>query len=110
MPHDAAATVRQLEILHGGEEGLGLHLHSLSEKPSGTRTQDAGQRIIDRVGLTKPDNTAILFHGVSLSLRGSGRLDTRLDKYSTRCTGHNGPARVTDISHGEIHQLLRLPS
>src|SRR6185436_5278925 len=45
----------------------------------GTRTQDAGQRVIDRVGLTKPDNTAILFHGVSLSLRGSGRLDTRLD-------------------------------
>ena len=32
---------------------------------------------VDR--LTKPNNTAILVHGVSLSLRGSGRLDTRLD-------------------------------
>ena len=63
----------------GGEERLGLHLDSLREKLPGTRTQDAGQGIIDLVGLTKPDNTAILFHGVSLSLRGSGRLDTRLD-------------------------------
>ena len=79
MPDDAAATVRQLEILHGGEERLGLHLDSLREKLPGTRTQDAGQGIIDLVRLTKPDNTAILFHGVSLSLRGSGRLDTRLD-------------------------------
>jgi len=79
MPHDAAATVRQLESLHGGEEFFGLHLDSPREKLSGTRTQDAGQRIIDRVGLTESDNTAIIFHGVSLSLRGSGRLDTRLD-------------------------------
>jgi hypothetical protein len=36
--------------------------------------------IIDLVRLTKPDNTtAILVLGVSLSLRGSGRLDTRFD-------------------------------
>ena len=78
MPDDAVATIRQLEILHGGER-LGLHLDSLREKLSGTRTQDTGQGIIDLVGLTKSNNTAILFHGVSLSLRGSGRLDTRLD-------------------------------
>jgi hypothetical protein len=29
--------------------------------------------------VTKTNNIAILIHGVSLSLRGSGRLDTRLD-------------------------------
>jgi hypothetical protein len=51
----------------------------LREKLPGTQTQDAGQGIIDLIRLTKPDNAAILFHGVSLSLRGSGRLDTRLD-------------------------------
>src|ERR1035441_6597618 len=79
MPNHAAATVRQPEIFHGGEERLGLHLDRLREKLPGTQTQDAGQGIIDLIRLTKPDNAAILFHGVSLSLRGSGRLDTRLD-------------------------------
>jgi hypothetical protein len=79
MPDDAAATVRQLEILHGGEEHLGLHLDSLCKQLPGARSKDIRQGIIDLVGLAKPDNTAILVHGVSLSLRGSGRLDTRLD-------------------------------
>src|ERR1017187_1335771 len=79
MPDDAAATVRQFEILHGGEEHLGLHLDSLCKQLPGARSKDIRQGIIDLVGLTKPNNTAILIHGVSLSLRGSGRLDTRLD-------------------------------
>ena len=79
MPNHAAATVRQPEIFHGGEERLGLHFDRLREKLPCTQTQDACQGIIDLVRLTKPDNAAIVFHGVSLSLRGSGRLDTRLD-------------------------------
>src|ERR1039458_787047 len=79
MPDDAVATVRQFEILHGGEEHLGLHLDSLCKQLPGARSKDIRQGIIDLVGLTKPNNTAILVHGVSLSLRGSGRLDTRLD-------------------------------
>src|SRR5664280_604502 len=79
MPDDAAATVRQFEILHGGEEHLGLHLDRLREQLPGAGAEDIRQGIIDLVGLTKPNNTAILVHGVSLSLRGSGRLDTRLD-------------------------------
>jgi hypothetical protein len=45
----------------------------------GARSKDIRQGIIDLVGLTKPNNTAILVYGVSLSLRRSGRLDTRLD-------------------------------
>jgi hypothetical protein len=39
----------------------------------------AGFGLKDPVGLTQGDNVAILVHGVSLSSRGSGRLDTRLD-------------------------------
>src|SRR6185295_14692431 len=41
--------------------------------------QNIGQWIVDIVGLTKGNNIASLVHGVSLSSRGSGRLDTRLD-------------------------------
>src|ERR1039458_7672022 len=79
MPDDAVAAVRQLEILHGGKERPGLHLDSLRKQLPGAGSKDICQGIVDIVRLTKPDNTAILIHGVSLSLRGSGRLDTRLD-------------------------------
>src|SRR5450830_687127 len=79
MPDDAVAAVRQLEILHGGKERPGLHLDSLRKQLPGAGSKDICQGIVDLVRLTKPDNTAILIHGVSLSLRGSGRLDTRLD-------------------------------
>jgi hypothetical protein len=44
-----------------------------------TRAQDIRQWIANPFGLAKEKNVAILVHGVSLSLRGSGRLDTRLD-------------------------------
>src|SRR6202043_3921633 len=37
------------------------------------------ERIVDRLRLTEPDNSAISRHGVSLLSGGSGRLDTRLD-------------------------------
>ena len=61
------------------EERLSFQLDSLREQLSRTRSQDIGQWIIDLVGVTKTYNIASLVHGVSLSLRGSGRLDTRLD-------------------------------
>src|ERR1039458_6084808 len=57
----------------------GLHLDSPRKQLPGAGSKDICQGIVDLVRLTKPDNTAILIHGVSLSLRGSGRLDTRLD-------------------------------
>ena len=79
VPHKTVATVRKLEVLHRGEKHLGLQLDSLRKKLPRTRSQDIRQWIVDLVGLTKADNVAILVHGVSLSLRGSGRLDTRLD-------------------------------
>src|ERR1019366_3613353 len=67
------------EVLHLGKKHLGFQLDSLREQLSRARSQDIGQGIIDLVGMTKTNNIAILIHGVSLSLRGSGRLDTRLD-------------------------------
>src|SRR5664280_87889 len=40
MPNDAAATVRQPEIFHGGEERLGLHLDSLCQQSAGAVSKD----------------------------------------------------------------------
>ena len=48
----------------------------LREEPSRSRPQDIRQGIVDLIGLTKPDDVTIRVHGVSLSPRGSGRLDT----------------------------------
>jgi len=60
-------------------KGIGLQLDSLCEKPLGAGPQHIRQGIVDLVGLTKPDDFGICVHRVSLSLRGSGRLDTRPD-------------------------------
>ncbi|MGY2843516.1 hypothetical protein ACVIWU_006607 [Bradyrhizobium sp. USDA 4509] len=79
MPHDTGASVGKLQFLHRGKKGLDFHLDSLCQKLPRTGAQDIGQWIIDLVGLTKRDNVASLVYGLSLSLRGSGRLDTRLD-------------------------------
>ena len=56
-----------LLIFHRGEERLGLHLDGLRQKLPRPRPQDAGQGIIDIIGLAKADDGAILFYGVSLS-------------------------------------------
>ena len=79
VSHKTGSPVRKPEILHAGQKGLGLKLHRLREKPSGASPQHIRQGIMDLVGLTKSDDLAIRVHGVSLSLRGPGRLDTRLD-------------------------------
>src|SRR5262245_45792898 len=79
MPHDTGASVGKLQILHRGKKRLDFDLHGLRQKLPRTSTQNIGQWIVDLVGLTKGNNLASLVHGVSLSLRGSGRLDTRLD-------------------------------
>ena len=79
VPHQAVAAVRKLQALHRGEKRLGFHLDSLRKQLPRTRSQDIRQWIVNLVGLTQWHNVAILVHGVSLSSRGSGRLDTRLD-------------------------------
>src|SRR5207253_955314 len=65
--------------LHRGKKRLDFDLHCLRQKLPCASTQNIRQWIVDLVGLTKGNNIASLVHGVSLSLRGSGRLDTRLD-------------------------------
>ena len=79
MPHQTLASVRQLQGTHAGEISLSLDLDGLREQLARTDAQDLGQGIVDRIGLTQADNVDRFVHGVSLSRRGSGRLDTRLD-------------------------------
>src|SRR3954454_13411794 len=74
VPHQAVAAVGKLQALHCEEKRLGLHLDCLRKQLPRTRSQDIRQWIVALVGLTQRDNVDILAHGVSLSLRGSGRL------------------------------------
>jgi hypothetical protein len=79
VPDNTVSSISKPEVLHLSKKRLGFQLDRLRQQLSRTRSKDIGQGIIDLVGLTKTNNIAILIHGVSLSLRGSGRLDTRLD-------------------------------
>src|SRR5215208_2999854 len=79
VPDQAFAAVRQLQIAPAGEIGLGLDLNGLRQQLAGAGAQDLRQGIVGRIRLTQPANVGTLAHGVSLSWRGSGRLDTRLD-------------------------------
>jgi hypothetical protein len=79
MPDQTVAAVRQLQVAHLSQEGLSLILNRLGQQFAGASSQNIRQGIIDRIGLTQAQNIGSLVHGVSLSRRGSGRLDTRLD-------------------------------
>ena len=79
VPYKAITPVRQLQLPHAGQEGIGFKLDRLREEPPGAGPQHIRQGIVDLVGLPKADYVGRRVHGVSLSLRGSGRLDTRLD-------------------------------
>src|ERR1019366_855466 len=90
VANNTISPISKPEVLHLGKKHLGLQLDSLREQLSRARSQDIGQGIIDLVGVTKTYNIAILIHGVSLSLRGSGRLDTRLDTPPISLRHHPG--------------------
>src|SRR5450830_1824371 len=90
VPDNTVSSISKPAALHLGEERLSFQLDSLREQLSRTRSQDIGQWIIDLVGVTKTNNIANLVHGVSLSLRGSGRLDTRLDTPPISLRHHPG--------------------
>jgi len=98
VPHEAVAAVGKLQALHRGEKRLGFHLDSLRKQLPSTRSQNIRQWIVDLIGLTQWDNVAMLVHGVSLSLRGSGRLDTRLDTPPISFRHHP----VSRIAHSTI--------
>jgi hypothetical protein len=70
VPDNTIATVGKLQVLHAGKKRISLEFNRLRKKPPRTGSQDIRQWIVDLIGMTKPDNVAILFHGVSLSLRG----------------------------------------
>jgi hypothetical protein len=104
VPNNTVPSISKLEVLHGGEERLSFQLDSLPEQLSRTRLQDIGQWIIDLVVVTKTYNIASLVHGVSLSLRGSGRLDTRLDTPPISLRNHP----VSGLARGNrIHRIVR---
>src|SRR3954471_19540847 len=92
VPHQAVATVGKLQAFHRGEKRLGFHLHSLRKQLPRTRAQDIRQWIVDLVRLTQRDNVAILIHGVSLSSRGSGWLDTRLARHPPQYAAYLTPS------------------
>jgi hypothetical protein len=79
MPDQTLASIRQFQVAHLCQEDFSLAFDGFGQQFAGTRSQDLGQGIINVVGLTKADNAGNVVHGVSLSWRGSGRLDTRLD-------------------------------
>jgi hypothetical protein len=72
VPNQTIPPVRQPQIPHLGQEGLGLQLDRLREKPSGAGPQHIRQGIVDLVGLTQADNVGRRVHGVTLSLVSGG--------------------------------------
>jgi hypothetical protein len=79
MTHDAVAAIWQFQILPHGDKAISFGDQHLSQHAAGAFTCKFAERIVDRLRLTEPDNSAISRHGVSLLSGGSGRLDTRLD-------------------------------
>jgi len=101
---EAVAAVGKLQALHRGEKRLGFHLDSLRKQLPSTRSQNIRQWIVDLIGLTQWENVAMLVHGVSLSLRGSGRLDTRLDTPPISFRHHP----VSRIAHSTMTPALKI--
>jgi hypothetical protein len=76
MPDNPVTTIGELEILHLGKKRFRFHLDRLRQQFARAGAEHIRQGIIDFVGLTKANNVDSLVHGVSLSLRGSGRLQS----------------------------------
>jgi putative transposase len=66
MPDQAVTPVWQLHPLHRGQERLGFCFDGLRQKTARAIAQNHRQRIVDRVGLTEGNNSAIAHRGVSL--------------------------------------------
>ena len=81
VTHDAVATIRQLQILPHGDEGVGFGDQHLSQHSAGTFAGNLRQRIVDVVRLTEGNDSAISRHGVSLL---SGRFWQALTPASIR--------------------------
>ena len=53
VTHDAVATIRQLQVLPHGDEGIGFGDQHLSQHSAGAFTCKFGQGIVDGVRLTE---------------------------------------------------------
>ncbi len=104
VPDQASPPVRQPQLLHAGQEGFGFKFNGLRQQPPRTGAQHVGQRIVDIVRLTETDNIDRLVHGVSLSVRGSGRLDTRLDTPPSDHRRH--PVSVIALGRPQAHDAV----
>ncbi len=67
VPDKAHSAIGKLQIRPLGQKGLDLQFHRPGQELASAGPQHLRQGIIDVIGLTKPHDIAILFHGVSLS-------------------------------------------
>ena len=79
MADEASPAVAQSLLLHRSKERFGFRLDCFGEKPPGTVPQHCGQRILDRVGMSKCGNRGICRHGVSLLLEVRAGFNNRPD-------------------------------
>jgi hypothetical protein len=99
MTHQSFATIGQLQMLHTGTRNFGFQLDRARKKLPGSSPKNNRQWIADLTGLTKANNVDNLVHGVSLSLRGSGRLDTRPPHSSNR---HHPVSALAHVAAGAV--------
>jgi hypothetical protein len=79
VPDHPGAAIRQLQLSRRLQKRLQFDFDRLGEQVTGSISQDFCQWIVNRRRLTEGQDVGSLVHGGSLSSRGSGRLDTRLD-------------------------------
>jgi len=66
VPDDTLAPVRQPLAFHRRQECVGFRLDGLGQQAACAASQDRRQRIVDLIGLTEGNNSAVARHGVSL--------------------------------------------
>ena len=92
VPNQAVTPIRQLHALHRGQERVRFCFDGLRQKAAGALAQNRRQRILDLVGLTERNNSAIAHRGVSLLLEVQAGFITRLDTPPFSRRHHPGSA------------------
>ena len=73
----ALAPIRRPLALHPSQEGLGLRLHRLCQKPAGAVAQEGCERVVNRIGLTERHKAAAARQGACRLLQQVGQAFTR---------------------------------
>src|SRR6185312_8120976 len=100
VPDHPGPAIRQLQLCRRLQKRPQFDLDSPGEQLSGSVAQDFCQWIINSRRLTEGQNPGSLVHGVSLSSRGSGRLDTRLDTPPLSTRHHPDPCIARELDPG----------